>query len=349
MSRELVRAAAVGREFDAEPLPDSLPECHIPFGELTGHDVEGALDERLFAYGRVGLVGPVGCGKSSIVRYILRQAPVDRFAPVYVNVATEEPEKVQTPRGFLEVLISQLSRAAHRAGNLDDETRERLLRQGRSTEALPSRETSRHVELGASYWLLSAGLAQDLATTLPEREAYSSTDAIRDAAQQALAVIAESGHVPVLVADDTDRLLRMPEPDVSRRLFEGFFGEVLRMIVDTLEAALVVAIHKHYLESTQYDRLIEGRIERHLEVPQLRSADQPGRVITRRAEFLRPGATWEALLEPAACEELFTLHTGRHERSLRRSLADLRSAFALAVDDETELVNQHHVRAAAAG
>ncbi|MEJ7784713.1 MAG: hypothetical protein WKF96_07910 [Solirubrobacteraceae bacterium] len=47
MSNDLVQRAAFGREFDAEPLPDSLSACHVPFGELVGEDIEGELAERL--------------------------------------------------------------------------------------------------------------------------------------------------------------------------------------------------------------------------------------------------------------------------------------------------------------
>lgn len=352
MSFELVRAAALGRAFDAEPLPDYLAACHVPFGELTGDDVEGALHARLRAYGRVGLVGPVGSGKSSIVRYVLRHDSDDaRFAPVYVNVATEDPDKVQTPRGFLEVLVSQLSRAAHKAGRLDDREREGLLRRGRPSELLPGQEESRHAELGASAWLLNGSVAVDLATTLPEGESYASTDSIRDAAQEALAVIAESGRIPVLVADDTDRLLRMPDPEVSDRLFAGFFGEVLRMIVDTLEAGLVVAIHEHYRERDRHDYagLVEGRIEHHLAVPRLTAPDQLASIVTERVEFIDREATWSDVLEPAGCDELLQLHVGAHGRSLRRTLATLKSALAFAVDDEAEHATAQHVRAAAAG
>lgn len=206
------------------------------------------------------------------------------------------------------------------------------------------------MELGASYWLLSGSLAEDLTTTLPADEVYASTDSIRDAASDALAAISEYGHIPVLVADDTDRLLRMPGTEMSRRLFEGFFGEVLRMIVETLEAALVVAVHDGYREDGRgYDELVEGRIEHHLAVPEISRPEQLGQLVTGRAQFIEPAATWRDLLTAAALDELLTLHVGAHRRSLRKTLADQKSAFALAIADQADLVNAQHVRAAAAG
>lgn len=348
MTHALVREAALGRAFDAEPLPDSLPECHVPFGELVGDDVEGELHARLERFGRVGVVGAVGSGKSSIVRYVLR---AERFAPVFVNVATEDPYKVQDPRQFLEVLVSQLARTAARAAALSEEDRAELLRAASPRETLPGRDVKRGGEFGASAWLLQGKLAADLTTTLPAGEVYATTDQLREAAQAALRAIAAYHRVPVLVADDTDRLLRMPDQDVSRRLLVGFFGEVLRMIVDTLEAALVVAVHDRYRREPEhrYDELIEGRIEHHLAVPELSEPDQLGRLITGRAVFIRPGATWRDLLDADALDELLALHAGRHEHSLRKTLAVLKSAFALAGDDDVELVTARHVGAADAG
>jgi hypothetical protein len=348
MTHALLREAALGRAFDAEPLPDSLPECHVPFAELVGQDAEGELRARLERYGRVGVVGAVGSGKSSLVRYVLRD---ERFAPVFVNVAIEDPDKVKDPRRFLEVLVSQLARTAARAAALSEDQRAELLRAASPTETLPGQDVTRGGEFGAWVWVLRGKIAADLTTTLPAGEVYATTDQLREAAQAALRAIAAYDCVPVLVADDTDRLLRMPDQAVSRRLFVGFFGEVLRMIVDTLAAALVVAVHDRYRREPEhrYDELIEGRIEHHLPIPELTEPEQLGRLITGRTQFLRQAATWRDLLEPDALAELIVLHGGRHEHSLRKTLAVLKSAFALAGADDVERAGARHVRAADAG
>lgn len=348
MSLDLVREAALGRAFDAEPLPDSLADCHVPFSALVGEDVEGDLTARLERYGRVGVVGPVGAGKSSLVRYVLR---ADAFAPIFVNVATEDPVKVRDPRAFLEVLVAQLARTAARAAALPEEERAALLRAGMRAETLPGRDVRRGAEFGVWAWVLRSKLASELTTILPPDEVYATTDQMREAAQAALRAIAAHGQVPVLVADDTDRLLRMPDEKLSARLFTGFFGEVLRMIVDTLEAGLVVAVHERYRDEPEhaYDALVEGRIEHHLEIPRLTEAEQLGLIVGARARFIVPDADWENLLEPAALAELLALHRGAHERSLRRTLAVLKSALGLAEADRSEHVRAQHVDAAEAG
>jgi Cdc6-like AAA superfamily ATPase len=348
VSHELVREAALGRAFDAEPLPDSLAACHVPFSRLVGRDAEGELRERLVRRGRVGVVGPVGSGKSSLVRYVVQD---DRLAPVLVNVATEDAEKVGDPRAFLEVLISQIARTAQRAEALGEEERAALLRAGQATETLPGRDVKVGGAFGASAWMLSGRIAGDLTRTLPPGEVYATTDQLRDAAGAALRAIAAYDRVPVLVADDTDRLLRLTDEEQSRRLFEGFFGEVLRMIVDTLDAALVVAVHDRYRAEPEhgYDALTEGRIEHHLAIPELTEPVQLGRVITARAQFLHPAATADDLIDEDGLRELVTLHTGQHEHSLRRTLVVLKGAFSLASSDGGERATAAHVRAANAG
>jgi hypothetical protein len=320
----------------------------VPYGDLVGHDAEGELRDRLMTLGRVGVVGPVGCGKSSLVRYVVDVPP---FAPVLVNVATEDPKHVAEPRAFLEVLIAQLARSAARASALSEEDRVELLRAARPTETLAGREKGIGGELGVSAWMLDAKVSGDLTKTLPPGEVYTTTDELRDVAGAALRAVAGHGLVPVLVADDTDRLLRLPDQKRSRELFVGFFGEVLRMIVDTLEAGLVVAVHDRYRTEAEhrYDALVEGRIEHHLAVPELTDPSHLGKVITARAEFLDAAATCADLLDDDGLRELLRLHTSDHERSLRRTLVVLKGAFSLASDDGVECAGVSHVQAAQAG
>ncbi len=128
---------------------------------------------------------------------------------------------------------------------------------------------------------------------------------------------------------------------------------MLRMIVDTFEAALVVAVHDRYRvePAHRYDDLTEGRIEHHLAVPHLSEPAELGRLITARAQFLDPHATYADLIDESGLPELLTLHAGDHGRSLRCSLAVLKAAFSLAGSDEVEhqQATATHIRAADAG
>lgn len=351
MSREAL-LAALGPAFDPEPPPSELAACHTPYAQLGGDDVEGTLTERLERFGRVGVVGPVGCGKTSLARYVAETSPA--LAPIYLNVAAEDHDKVSSPRGFLELLVSHLADAAAEATGGGARQQDRLLRGGQPTVDLAGEERGRTLKLGAS-WLASGSVASDLVKTLPPREAYRTIAQMAGPANEALDAIRAHDLVPVLVADDTDRLLRLPGED-GGALFEAFFGEVLRSLVDQLyDFALVVAIHDDYRERDGYAELVSGRIEHHLEVPELTHATQLGTILDTRASFLlRDGGDPQAgaftradLLTPAALEVLFALHVHEQARSLRRTLATARSAIGLALDEPAELVDARHVRAAA--
>ncbi len=70
MSLELLAQAASHPAFDPTPIPASLAACHVPFELLQSDDLETGIAERLRDYGRIALVGPPGCGKSSVARYV---------------------------------------------------------------------------------------------------------------------------------------------------------------------------------------------------------------------------------------------------------------------------------------
>lgn len=351
MSRDAL-LAALGPAFDPEPPPSELAACHTPHRSLGGEDVEGQMTELLVRFARVGVVGPVGCGKTSLARFVAESSAT--LAPIYLNVAAEDHDKVSTPRGFLELLVSHLADAAAEASGGGAWLQDRLLRRGQPTADLAGVERGRTLKLGAS-WLASGSVASDLVKTLPPREAYRTIGQMAGPANEALDAIRAHQLVPVLVADDTDRLLRLPGDD-GEALFQAFFGEVLRALVDQLyDFALVVAVHDEYRERDGYGDLVSGRIEHHVEVPALTGAAQLATIVDTRAQYLlRDPADPEAgsytgaeLLTPDALDELFSLYERGHARSLRRTLAAARSAIGLAVDEPAERVDARHVQAAA--
>jgi hypothetical protein len=123
------------------------------------------------------------------------------------------------------------------------------------------------------------------------------------------------------------------------------------MIVDTLDAGLVVAVHDSYRSESEhrYDELVEGRIEHHLAVPELTAPEHLAGVITARAQFLDSTASCTDLLDDAGLRELLRLHAAEHERSLRKTLVVLKGAFGLASDDDVGRASSSHIQAAEAG
>ena len=189
--------AALGPAFDPEPPPSELAVCHTPYAQLGADDVEGTLTELLERFGRVGVVGPVGCGKTSLARYVAETSPA--LAPIYLNVAAEDHDKVSSPRGFLELLVSHLADAATEATGGGARQQDRLLRGGQPTVDLAGEERGRTLKVGAS-WLASGSVASDLVKTLPPREAYRTIAQMAGPANEALDAIRAHDLVPVLVA-----------------------------------------------------------------------------------------------------------------------------------------------------
>jgi len=347
MSFDLVDQASRSPAFDPTPQPESLAAAHVPFQVLADNDIEGRITASLNQFGRISLVGPSGSGKSSLARYVVRPNGQE-LAPIWVNVATEDHEKIATVRGFLEILGNQLLAKARRAGEINEQKRRELLRQVQQTEPLGREEAKLRAQLGGSYWLLRGDVAREVSRAFDYGSAYRSTDDMRDATAAALAGVTASDLTPVLVADDTDRLLKIGgDPALSEKLFLGFFGEVLREISERLECGLLVAAHDEYVTRQDYVDLTTGRLS-DVPLPTLDQREQFGRLITARVEFLDEQASWRDVVESPVLDRLSELHLGPHKRSVRVTLTSLREALALAASQGAELVTVLHLDAAAA-
>jgi hypothetical protein len=347
VSRALVAAAAdAPAAFDPTPPPDSLQECHVPFEQLTGvGELESTVASRVERYARIALTGPIGCGKSSVARYALRQwgGPL---APIWINVATEDQDRVATVRGFLEILVSQLSARADRANRITEEQRTKLLAGARPMEGLGTIDTKTGGELGGSYWLITGKLSREVSRTLPLGESYRATEDVRQAARDALSVIAGQDRIPVLVCDDTDRLLRVGAgANEGDALFAGFFGPVLRDLSEHLECGLIVAAHDSYKDHDDYADLTVGLLE-DMPIPPLDNADQIAQIVSARVEFVDEGASAAELVSREGLERLAELHSADHARSMRKTLAVLRSSLSLAAGQGADLVERRHIDAA---
>jgi len=345
MSRDaLIAAGATMQAFDPTPMPDSLAVCLKPYEQLVpGCNLESELRAAVKRYGRVGLVGGIGCGKSGVSRYALG-AP--GLAMVALNVVTEDREKIVTVRGFLEILVSQLLSRATVASRLSDTLRERLLADAAPIEALPRTEIRTRAELGGAIWLLDGGVARDVTRTLDGGESYRSTHDLRQAARDALGAISANDVVPVLLADDTDRLLRVAnDTEQADRMFRGFFGEVLREVAEQLECGLVIAIHDRYLERKDYAELTAGRILTK-EIPTLTEPLQLARIIDRRGEFVQPRVSHEELMSAAALDRLAAIHRAGRDGGLRATIGLFHQALGLAISDGSDCIDERHITAA---
>ncbi len=330
--------------FDPTPMPDSLATCLKPYEQLVaGCSLESELRATVAGYGRVGLIGGIGCGKSGVSRYVLGSPGLGMIA---LNVVTEDREKIATVRGFLEILVAQLLSRATVASRLSSETRERLLASAVPTEPLPRTEIRTRAELGGALWLLNGGVAREVTRTLSGSESYRSTQDLRQAARDALEAISASDVVPVLLADDTDRLLAVANDAAQAdTLFRGFFGEVLREIAEQLECGLVIAIHDKYRERDDYVGFTTGRITTK-EIPSLTESRQLAQIIDRRGEFVDPPAHCNELLTEAGLDRLTAIHKAGPVGGLRATLSAFHQALGLAISDGSECIDERHITAA---
>jgi hypothetical protein len=345
LSRDALIAAGESMSaFDPTPMPDSLGMCLRPYEQLVpGCNLETEIRQAVTRYERVGLVGGIGCGKSGVSRYALGSPGLGMIA---LNVVTEHREKMATVRGFLEILVAQLLSRASAANRISDETRERLLASSTPTEPLPRSEIRTSAELGGALWLLNGGVAREITRTLGAGESYRSTQDLRRAAREALEAISTSDVVPVLLADDTDRLLAVAgDPAQGDVLFGGFFGEVLREIAEQLECGLVIAIHDRYRERDDYSRFTAGRITTK-EIPRLTEPGQLAQIVDRRGEFANPAVTCQELLTEAGLHRLTAIHRSEPAGGLRATLGIFHQALGLAISDASESVDERHITAA---
>jgi hypothetical protein len=340
----LIAAGETMQAFDPTPMPDSLAMCLKPYEQLVpGCHLESEIREAVAKYGRIGVVGGIGCGKSGVSRYALGAAGLGMIA---LNVVTEDREKIATVRGFLEIFVSQLLSRATIAAALSSDVRERLLASAAPTESLPRSEIRTRAELGGALWLLNGGVAREVTRTLGGTESYRSTQDLRQAARDALEAISANDVIPVLLADDTDRLLAVADDAAQAdALFRGFFGEVLREIAEQLECGLVLAIHDRYRDREDYAGLTMGRIETK-EIPALDEPSQLEKIIDRRGEFVDPPVQCGELLTPAGLDRLTAIHAAGPAGGLRATLSVFHQALGLAISDGSESTDERHITAA---
>ena len=77
-----------------------------------GRTTAGANGERTTE--RIGLQGPIGCGKTSVLRFALDDSDTE-IAPIWVSVAFDDDDVVLDVRRFAAHLIQSVVRDAQRA------------------------------------------------------------------------------------------------------------------------------------------------------------------------------------------------------------------------------------------
>jgi hypothetical protein len=144
--------------FDGSPLHVDMPAYHVPFDDEQRTGTESGVVRAAESSERLGLQGPIGCGKTSLLRYALDD-PDCAVAPIWVSVAFDEDAVVLDVRRFAAHLIQGIVRDAQRAGTLSSQEREAILTAAADRRPLPGKERRRGARLAAKFWVASAELA----------------------------------------------------------------------------------------------------------------------------------------------------------------------------------------------
>lgn len=349
MSAEQLQAVAKSSWIESHPTVDALADLYVPFSTLTGAtDPEADLASAIEQRRRVGIYGPAGCGKSSLVQYVLAHGK--DLAPITINVANEDPEVVTEPRAFFGLIAGQLVKGAKRAEAISESKAEELQTATGDTTPLPAKTRTVSGSAGVNAWLFDATLGGDIQKTLDLPDTRNSFEDIAQATIDALELIREAKLSPVLVADDADRLLRLPDKEQAETLYQGFFGPALRALADRLDVPVVVGVQDAYTERNDFKGLGGGLLEPYVNIPLLTTADQFALIVDLRLERAKSGITARDICAEDALEKLAEVHSQPPDAGdTRETINVLRAAIAQAASDGSEKVSARHIAAAVAG
>ena len=346
MSNHLLNRLLDVHAFDGSPLHVDMPAYHVPFDDRGRRGCEAGVVRAARSAERVGLQGPIGCGKTSVLRYALDD-PDTAIAPIWVSVAFDDDAVVLDVRRFAAHLIQSVIRDAQRAGTLSPRERDAILSASAARRPLPGSERRLASRLAARFWAVSGELSREVTATLAGVDLQRPAGEVLEAVNRALETIAAADRQPVIVIDDSDSFMRRLGSAWSRdELVAGFFGPVLRSLTE-LHAGVVVAVHAEYLEMPAFEqaRREHGALERLIAVPPVVSG-QLARILDRRIRVAADAGRKEALTDPAV-DALAELNRTRAARNLRTTLGIAHAALVVAVDRGAELIEEQDVARAA--
>ena len=320
---------------------DDLGVYHVPFESMrNGAPVETRLSEGALRGERVALIADSGCGKSSVISFVLGPTAEGVF-PVRVPVHSLMQDAANPGRvadAVASQLASEVQLALGRTSGAQPVG-------GSRREVTQSRGRTRRLGLVDPAGVLRAEVAEDIGrqvTTTHEIEMPEKIEVIF----QGLKPLHQDSLMPVFIFDDSDRWSAAEEEGIV----EGFFTDATRWMAD-LPAAIVVAVHSKYLDPGSGGEALLQFLDTRVELPRLPSAEQLGRILQERIRAHLESAGAHHLLTPhdavvtkSAVRSLFAQYA--EGASLRRVLQLAHIALAEAVDAGAAMISDHHITAA---
>src|SRR5262249_54208405 len=151
--------------FDGSPLHVDMAAFHVAFDDRGRGGTESGVLRAAQSTERLGVRGPIGCGKTSVLRYTLDD-PAGSIAPIWVSVAFDDDQGGRAVGRSPGHLTQSTVRAARRAGRLTGGDRDAILTAAAGRRPLPGSERKLAARLAATFWVASAGLAREVTSTL---------------------------------------------------------------------------------------------------------------------------------------------------------------------------------------
>ena len=341
MTLSLLQSLRGRYAVDGTPRFDDLGAFHVPF-ESMGADppVETRMREGVLRGERIALIAESGCGKSSVISYLLGPTAEGVF-PILMPVHSLGQEAANAHR-VADMALVQLARDAATA----------ITAEGIAGDASGSRReitqsAARTGRLGARApaGLLTGDVAHEIRRQVSTSQPIGLPEKV-EVISQCLRPLHRDALMPVFVFDDTDRWSASDEEGIV----EGFFERAIRWLTD-LPAAVVVATHTYYLDPGRGGESLLQFLDTRVELPPLPSADQLGRILMERIrvhlENEGPHAV-PAELGDVVAESAVNALFDQYEAgaSLRRVLQLAHIALAEATDAGAEAILDHHIAAA---
>ena len=205
MSNQTLNHLLDAHAFDGSPLHVDMPAYHVPFDDRGRRGCESGVVRAARSAERIGLLGPIGCGKTSVLRYAL-DAPDQEIAPIWVSVAFDDDQVMLDVRRFAAHLIQSIVRDAQRAGTLTARERDVILTASAERRPLPGGTRRLASRVAATFWLASGDLSREITATLAGVDLQRPAGEVLENVNRALETIRAADRQPVIVVDDPTAL-----------------------------------------------------------------------------------------------------------------------------------------------